>query len=208
VETLFLHAVDSTNEACRRRVRQGYTEPCLLLATEQHQGKGSRGRSWDSYQGGLYLTWYLGTSPDRMEVQSLTMVCAVGIYHALQDQGVDVTLKWPNDIMLHGKKIGGILAEYFEERGSHHLMVGVGINLMQHQEAFQNQTYRASSVWLETNISLSPMETAGPLVASMQKFKMLWQNHPQYLEWMYLSVLSQGKEEAVEHLRRIHETMA
>jgi BirA family transcriptional regulator, biotin operon repressor / biotin---[acetyl-CoA-carboxylase] ligase len=100
----------------------------VVVAEEQTKGKGRGRRGWSSGKGGLYFSFSV-----RMEniegASLLSLVAALAGQNGMRKIcGVYVTLKWPNDIMLEGKKIGGILAESFSYEGGRLVVVGIGIN--------------------------------------------------------------------------------
>ena len=91
-----------------------------IIALEQTDGKGRRGNIWDSKIGGFYL------STVSSNHKLLPTVVAVSLARALRENVTDLSLKWPNDLILGGKKVGGILCENFES----HSIIGIGINLV------------------------------------------------------------------------------
>lgn len=100
--------------------------PVLIAADTQTAGRGRRGRRWHSSPG-AGITFSLGCRVDRpaRELAALSLVAGVATARALRALGVHVKLKWPNDLMLGGAKLGGILVE---TRGGDHAVIGVGIN--------------------------------------------------------------------------------
>ena len=109
-----------------------------VLATTQNQGRGQLRRFWQSPPGNVYAAMLL--PPDFLKFKELASIAAgVCLARALRETGLEIWLKWPNDMLLADKKVGGIL---LEERGGQ-LMAGVGINLAQAPDAAMLQ--RASS---------------------------------------------------------------
>jgi BirA family transcriptional regulator, biotin operon repressor / biotin---[acetyl-CoA-carboxylase] ligase len=101
----------------------------VVIAREQTAGRGQRGKKWESDRGGLYLS--LAISPDlpAVNVHQLTLGIVWGIAHQLRQQGLPVSIKWPNDLMLTDRKLGGILTETRIASGRiDRAIVGVGIN--------------------------------------------------------------------------------
>ena len=123
------HSVDSTNQQLLEAWRGGAREPRLLLAEAQSRGRGRRGRAWVSPPGGsLYLS-LLWRSPHSLQsLQGLPQAVAVGAAEALS-RHVEVGIKWPNDLVVGGAKLGGVLVEVAgQEDGASWLVVGAGIN--------------------------------------------------------------------------------
>lgn len=103
--------VDSTSAQLWKMVNQGAEAGTVAIAQRQSAGRGQRGRSWLSGPGGLYLS--VALSPDWPVDYSAQLTCmsAWGIATALNNLGVPVQIKWPNDLFFEGKKLGGILTE-------------------------------------------------------------------------------------------------
>ena len=136
-----LSEVDSTNTACKRLAAEGAVDGTVVMADRQTAGKGRRGRSFLSPAGvGLYLSilWRPECTPERL--LPLTALSAVAVCRAVERlSGVSPAIKWPNDLVLEGHKLGGILTELSLEGESGHIdyvIVGIGINCRQKAEDF------------------------------------------------------------------------
>lgn len=107
----WVEQVDSTNRVLADRLATGAPSGTVVLASTQQAGRGQWGRQWQSPPGGLYLS--LGLKPDLAVQRSLylTLASAWGVATSLQNLGLAVQVKWPNDLVVEGKKLGGILAE-------------------------------------------------------------------------------------------------
>ena len=120
----------STNEKLSQLIAiENVSAGTVVIAREQTAGRGQRGKKWESDRGGLYLS--LAISPDlrAIDVHQLTLGIVWGIAHQLRQQGLPVSIKWPNDLMLADRKLGGILTETRIARGQiYQAVVGVGIN--------------------------------------------------------------------------------
>lgn len=139
-----LESVDSTNSACRRLALEGAEDGTVVMADCQTAGRGRRNRSFQSPAGrGLFLSilWRPGCTPDKL--LPLTALSAVAVYRAVERVcGVNLRIKWPNDLVLHGKKLGGILTEMALEGESglvSHAVVGIGINVHHLPSDFEGQ---------------------------------------------------------------------
>lgn len=104
-------SIDSTSTQLWRMLAKGYGAGTVAIAYQQSAGRGQRGRSWQSLAGGLYLS--LAIEPDWPVAcaAQLTCISAWGIATALNNLGIPVRVKWPNDLFFEGKKLGGILTE-------------------------------------------------------------------------------------------------
>jgi len=123
--------VGSTNDVANRLALSGAPEGTTVVADAQTAGRGRMGRTWYSPSGaGLYVSVVLRPGPTPSPAL-WTLVAGVGLAEALRRvSGLDVRIKWPNDLVLGRKKICGILAEGSASRGAtRHVVVGFGINL-------------------------------------------------------------------------------
>ncbi|MEZ5645356.1 MAG: biotin--[acetyl-CoA-carboxylase] ligase [Burkholderiaceae bacterium] len=127
-----LPEIDSTNTELMRRARDGLLDPVLLVAETQTAGRGRLGRGWHS-RPGQSLTFSLGLPMNPASWSGLSLVAGISLAEHLHP---DVRLKWPNDLWLHGRKLGGILVETSSQgngptqaSGARLVVVGVGINI-------------------------------------------------------------------------------
>ncbi len=130
---LLLDHTDSTNAEARRRADAGETGPLWIVARRQTDGRGRRGRSWESQDGNLFATLMQLTRKSPAEAAQVTFVAALAIADLLDAWAPAslVTIKWPNDVMLAGQKASGVLVESgAHESGGLWLAVGIGINLV------------------------------------------------------------------------------
>jgi BirA family transcriptional regulator, biotin operon repressor / biotin---[acetyl-CoA-carboxylase] ligase len=128
-----LPEIDSTNAEVLRRIAKGRTDPHWVLALSQTKGRGRRARGWESPPGNLFATLLLPLEVEPHEAATLSFVTALAVMDVLDRlAGPErVTLKWPNDVMVAGKKAVGILLESDWSRDDRLMMaVGVGINLV------------------------------------------------------------------------------
>jgi len=124
--------IGSTNAEARQLAEQGRPEGTLVVAEEQTAGKGCKGRDWASPKHrGIYATLILRPTLLIEDTPLLTLLAAVATCEAIMaSTGVTPTIKWPNDILLNGKKIAGILTEVFSEIDSvEFALIGIGLNV-------------------------------------------------------------------------------
>lgn len=123
--------VDSTNSEALRLLRQGQACPFLVLASQQTDGRGRRGRRWESPPGaGLYYTLALEVDRNMQNIAALSLVTALSVCSALEKLGVKkLELKWPNDLLGDARKLSGILLERFSVGSRLFILIGVGVNL-------------------------------------------------------------------------------
>jgi BirA family biotin operon repressor/biotin-[acetyl-CoA-carboxylase] ligase len=124
--------IDSTNEACRRRALAGEGAGLVIRADRQSAGRGRRGRSWESPAGNLYASILL--RPQRPAAESAALgfaaVIAVGNVIAPLVKGA-VQHKWPNDLLIDGAKVMGMLLE-MQGTADPFVVLGIGVNIVSH----------------------------------------------------------------------------
>jgi len=166
-----LPEVDSTNSELMRRARAGRTDPVLLVAEVQTAGRGRLGRAWAS-RPGASLTCSLGLPLAPVDWSGLSLVVGVAVAEALHPA---IRLKWPNDLWLHDRKLGGILVETATAGGSpapRHAIVGIGINV-QPPDPAGCSTPPAALAELDPALDAGAalQRLAAPLVAALQAFE-------------------------------------
>jgi BirA family biotin operon repressor/biotin-[acetyl-CoA-carboxylase] ligase len=123
--------LSSTNAEARRRGEAGEAGPVWILAKRQTDGRGRRGRSWSSGEGNLTATLLMATTRPPAEAAQTSFIAALAaadLADACLGPGA-AQLKWPNDLLVHGRKAAGILLEAGPRPGGLWLAVGVGVNL-------------------------------------------------------------------------------
>lgn len=130
-EVITFDEIDSTNEYAKKIAKES-KEGTVVVSNIQTKGKGRRGRNFSSQKGGLYFSIILKPKAGIEKVPFLTQVSACSIYKALEDLGIKVKIKWPNDIILNEKKLSGILCEMSCEMDYiSYVISGMGINTSQ-----------------------------------------------------------------------------
>ncbi|MRS12794.1 MAG: biotin--[acetyl-CoA-carboxylase] ligase [Actinobacteria bacterium] len=122
--------VTSTNDDAKRLARARAPEGVSVVAARQTAGRGRLGRVWESPAGGAYVSCVLRPAIAPAEAAPLSLVVAAGVARGLRAAGVDAGIKWPNDLMLDDRKLGGILLEMSAEADRvEWVVVGCGINV-------------------------------------------------------------------------------
>lgn len=130
--------IDSTNARLMALAAEGAPSGSLCLAERQTAGRGRRGRTWVTpFGAGIALSMLWRTSSGPAALAGASLAAGVAVAETLGGAGADgLCLKWPNDILWHGRKLGGLLLEVAgESEGPSHLVLGVGINLRLPAEA-------------------------------------------------------------------------
>lgn len=137
-ELQILPEIDSTNAEVMRRIEQGASSGLACTAEQQSAGRGRRGRSWVSpFARNIYLSLMWEFSQGAAALEGLSLAVGVAVSRALQRLSMDsVQLKWPNDILYEGDKLGGILLEMAgDASGVCQVVIGVGLNVAMPQGA-------------------------------------------------------------------------
>lgn len=153
----FYAETDSTNNRIRQLAVEGATEGTLAVAEVQTMGRGRRGKQWSSPVGsGAWFSLLLRPDIPPAEASVLTLLGGLAVCRALEDiSGMQPVIKWPNDILLNGKKLVGILTEMDCEMSQVHFVVlGIGINV--NTKAFPPELEEvATSLFLESGKTFS-----------------------------------------------------
>ena len=128
---LYKESTNSTNTDVKALMEDGGKSGILLVADEQLKGRGRRGRDWETPKG-TTISMTLGLKPEFPPdcASMLTLINAMSVARAIKEQlSLDAKIKWPNDIVIGGKKVCGILTEMSAEAGYiHYVVIGTGIN--------------------------------------------------------------------------------
>ncbi len=129
-EIFYYDSLESTNTKAKEIALQ-INEGALVVADEQTAGKGRLGRKWTSPKNkGLYMSVILKPKTNPANIARLTLLGAAAINLALLDIGIKSEIKWPNDIVINGKKVAGVLTEMNSELGTiNYIVLGIGINV-------------------------------------------------------------------------------
>jgi BirA family biotin operon repressor/biotin-[acetyl-CoA-carboxylase] ligase len=188
-KVLYFDSLDSTMDMATKLAMQGCPEGTLVLAEAQSKGRGRMGRAWHSpkYKG-LYFSLVLRPKISVDKAAVITLLCGVSIAEAVKEiSGSDVQIKWPNDILIRNKKLGGILTEIKAEMDEAAFMIiGVGLNINNDKKSLITG---ATSLREEAGSSFKRVEV---LRAILQR-----------LEAHYLSFRHKGPAEIIEKWRRL-----
>ena len=154
--------IDSTNVQACRLGDDGGSDGLVVIADRQTSGKGRMGRQWESPGGvNLYASILLRPPILPFEAPKLTFLSAVAVCHAItRCTGLQPTVKWPNDILLQGAKVAGLLNEMSSETDQvHYVVLGIGVNLNMRQEQFpKDLRYPATSLFMVSGQIVSRLD--------------------------------------------------
>ena len=131
----YFETLDSTNNYAKELAAREAPEGTVVIAETQTGGRGRLGREWESPAGvGLYVSVVLRPLLPPMELPQITLTAAVAVVRAVRRvTGASPGIKWPNDLLMHGKKLGGILTEMETESDRiRHVVIGLGLNVNNH----------------------------------------------------------------------------
>ena len=127
----FHEQLGSTNTRARELAYEQKRD-IVVVADEQTAGRGRRERTWDGPQGGIYLSILISPEIEPRSMSLVTLAAAVSIANAIEEMGLQPVIKWPNDVLLDGNKVAGILTEMEAEVDRiNWVIVGMGINANQ-----------------------------------------------------------------------------
>ncbi len=146
-------SVESTQKIALQLASQGVPEGTVVIADEQRSGKGRMNRNWYSPKyTGIWMSLITRPKIPLTKAPQLTLLTAVAIVQAMEEiTGTIPEIKWPNDILIDGKKVSGILTELQAEADRiHSIIIGIGINVNQKKEDFPLELQeKASSLFIE-----------------------------------------------------------
>jgi BirA family biotin operon repressor/biotin-[acetyl-CoA-carboxylase] ligase len=201
-------ALGSTQDLARELAQAGAPDGTVVLAGRQTAGRGRLGRSWISPRGGLYFT--VVVRPPAEQLKSLVIIAALAVARAIEGlPGLQTSLKWPNDVLVAGRKICGILSESELVGDSvSYALVGIGVNVNADMAAYPESAPLATSVMTELGREVS----REPLAAAiLNEFETLYlaakAGQPIQQEWRArLGML--GKEVRVTFGEQVEEGLA
>ncbi len=166
------YEVESTNTLALQLAEDGAEDGTLVLSEAQKHGRGRMGRSWISQpESGIYLSLILRPHFVPMKAPYITFISAIAVVEALEHTlGLRPKIKWPNDVMLHGKKIAGILTELRAEMEEiHYVVVGIGINVSNTRFP-RDLREKVTCITLETRETFSRIQIVQNLLRSFEKW--------------------------------------
>ena len=176
-DKIVLDSVDSTLNEAQRRASAGLLRPLWILAHHQTQARGRRGRPWSMPAGNFACTLVLPTqdAPDRIALRSF--VAALALFDACvtaTGRAEGLSLKWPNDVLLNGGKLSGILLESAGQGAElSYLAIGIGVNLKNAPGAdgVEARALRPVSLLSETGAQVTPEEFLPPLARAYARYE-------------------------------------
>lgn len=149
--------IDSTNTKAMKLAEEGAPHGTIVVTDHQKNGRGRRGRTWESPAGeAIAMTFLLRPKIDPNNASMLTLIAAMAVARGIEDEtGLKAGIKWPNDVIINRKKVSGILTEMSAQADYvNHIVVGIGINV--HIDEFPEELKNiATSIFLELGIKIN-----------------------------------------------------
>ncbi|MFC1903396.1 biotin--[acetyl-CoA-carboxylase] ligase [Chloroflexota bacterium] len=168
-KVIYYPRLTSTMDMARREARKGAAEGSIVLAGEQTAGRGRLKRVWLSPEGNLALSIIL--YPEMLHLPCLVMLASLAVVHAVEEiTGLKAQIKWPNDVLINGKKVSGILIES-DVRGNTvaYAIIGIGINLNARFSGFPEILPGATSIATELGKEVSRVDMIRCLLVEAEK---------------------------------------
>lgn len=195
---IYFQEIDSTNEYAKKRAAEE-EEGTLIIADVQKKGHGRRSREWASPRGGIWMSIILKPDVHPRHLIKMIFMGAVAVVEALEALGVEARIKWPNDILVNGKKICGILAEgKYSESEMDYIILGIGLNVNIESDALPPE---ATSLKEVLGVKLPLMEVFKVLMDKLEH----WYNV--FKKEEYDTILNRWRSYAIlnRKVRIIHE---
>ena len=167
----FARETDSTNLWIKRLAKEGAPEGTLALAEFQSAGRGRLGRSWEVPEGtSVMMSILLRPKFEPQYAPTLTLVMGMAVAKAVKNLGFDVSIKWPNDVVVSHKKICGILTEMGVRDGKiDYAVIGVGINV-NIREFPEEMADKATSLYLESGRKFDRSQIPGLVMEAFEEY--------------------------------------
>lgn len=153
-DILFYESIDSTNTVANLLAEEGKAEGTVILAETQRKGRGRLGRSWVSPPFvNVYMSIILRPKIELKDITLITIIASIACIKALRKfSDLNITVKWPNDLIVSNKKIGGILTEvHIAEKRLKYAVTGIGLNINMDSDEFPSEIKDiATSLKIET----------------------------------------------------------
>jgi BirA family biotin operon repressor/biotin-[acetyl-CoA-carboxylase] ligase len=177
---IYLPVTTSTNEVAKQAAKDGAVEGTVIIAGQQTAGRGRLERSWVSPEGVLALSIVL--RPQSSSLNRLIMVSSLAVVHAINDvTSLETQIKWPNDILIRGKKVSGILIENgWKGRTLSYAVIGIGININFSTADYPEIAETATNLSSELNKPVSIDDVARAVLVALDRY---YSSYDVFTEW-------------------------
>lgn len=189
----YLESTESTQKIAHQLSQDGCPEGTIVIAEEQTNGRGRLTRHWHSpKQTGIWMSVVLRPNLPPHKAPQFTLITAVAVVQAIEDLcDIHPEIKWPNDILIDGKKVTGILTELQADSDKiHSIIIGIGINVNQSKDQFPNELHSiATSLAIESGEKIVRAALIQKILANLERYyqvyleqgftplKILWESY-------------------------------
>ena len=205
---IYYPAVTSTMDMARREAQQGAVERTIIVAGEQTGGRGRIKRTWLSPKGSIALSIIL--RPDISYLPSFIMLASLAVVHSIDDvTGFKSLIKWPNDVLINGKKVCGVLIENeLRGEGVDYSIIGIGINANFRPSDLPEISSTATSLSDESGKDVSRLEIIRRLLVEVEKLYLTLQTGGSIYEEWRDSLVTLGRRVHVRSGEAMYEGVA
>lgn len=205
---LYYPSVASTMEAARQEVLKGTPEGTVIIAGEQTAGRGRLQRSWLTPEGNVALSVIL--YPALTQLPSMIMLASLAVVHCIRAvAGLDPCIKWPNDIMINGRKVCGILIESdVRQEKVQSVVIGIGLNVSLHPADYPDIQDIATSLSRESGRDVPAVDIVRTLLVETERLYMeLAAGRSLFEEWRD-NLITLGQSVRVSSGKNVYEGIA
>jgi len=205
---IYYPSLTSTNEVAKQKAQQGAVEGMVILADEQTAGRGRLKRVWLSPRGNIALSIIL--YPNITHLPSIIMLASLAVVHSIKAvTGLSSQIKWPNDVLINGRKVCGILIESDVQGNTvNYTVIGIGINVNLKLADFPEVPPNATSLADELGRDVSRLSLIRCLLVEIERlYSVLSTGGSVYGEWRN-SLITLGRKVRVNTGEAIYEGVA
>lgn len=162
--------VKSTNDTAAKLIREKKKKYGCVYADSQAKGRGRQGKKWVSEMGNLFVSIFFPLKNNYPPFNEFSIISPVIISEVIKKflGRKKISFKWPNDILVSGRKICGILQEVIDLDSNKFLIIGIGINIISNPDI--KSQYKATNIFFETNKKITTKEIIYPLINEYENF--------------------------------------
>ena len=168
--------LDSTNSTAREMAAAGAADGAVVIADSQRRGRGRLGRRWVSpARKNLYVSIVLRCDLPPERLAQISLLAGVATCETIREWCPEAAIKWPNDVLVAGRKTAGILSEMEQSHGHRAVILGIGVNLNSSSGDFPDELRgKATSLYLASGVEVDRARFAGHLLTALEQRYGLW----------------------------------
>jgi BirA family biotin operon repressor/biotin-[acetyl-CoA-carboxylase] ligase len=150
----FYRKVNSTNDLALKKIRSGFTKG-IIVSEHQNKGRGQFGKKWISFKGNLFMSVFFVIKKNISSKKMTTLNCEIIKKTLFKYFKANISIKYPNDLLINKKKFCGILQETTFNKGIKFMIVGIGLNLIKNPKI---KNYPTTNILIETGIQIEKLK--------------------------------------------------